>query len=233
MNKRLLVSAAAGAATIATLAPAVAQAGPPGTCQFTAHLQLANGSYSTDLGGVECSGVIAGQPVHGGGFLQAWGDYSADNCRLTWRDNVLYARIPEMIEFFGPTYIDSIAGYELTGTETAMQLRGSGDNDGQPFTETGIARFTPDQSASTCVPQSGTLSETVAIVDGGGGNVAADDAVNRNEGASYVAGDGSVPNGQSSAAPATVSHHSSIRSKHRTHRKHARKAHRTARRQRR
>lgn len=228
-GKRLITTAAAGAA-FAAIAPGAAQAAPPGVCQLTAHLQLANGSYSADAGSVECSGIVGAQPVHGGGYLESWGSYAEQACTLVWRENLLFVRIPEAIEFFGPTYVDSEGGYTLTGPASAMQLSGSGDNDGQPFRATGTATFTPDQSG--CDVRSGTLTETMALVDGGNGNPAAADAINRYERSAYPSFGGGSDAGTTQSAPVTnhsasITHGTASRRKHHKHHK----SHRAARRQ--
>jgi hypothetical protein len=223
-NKRLITAAAAGAA-IASLAPAAAHAAAPGSCQFSAHLQLANGSYSADESTVECAGTIDGQLVHGGGYLQEWGTYSNSGCTLTWRDNTFFARIPKAIAFFGPQYIYSEGGFSLTGPGPVTALSGSGDNNGQPFVEQGVAQFTPDTSG--CDVHSGTLTQTVGITDGGDGNPASQAAVSR-----YQRGGDS---GGASGAPAATSTQSgnvrAPKKHHRHHRLH--KAHRTLRKHRR
>jgi hypothetical protein len=213
MNRKLVITTAAAGAAIAALAPATVQAAPPGTCRLTAHLQFVNGSYSADSSSVECAGVINGQPVHGGGFLQEWGTYSESGCTLTWRDNTFFARIPEAIEFFGPTYIDSEGGFTFTGSGPVMPLSGSGDNDGQPFLAQGVAQFTSDTGG--CDVHSGTLAQTFTLTDGGNGNPAAADAINRYE----RVNDGQADAGGASSVRSAPSKPVATAKKHRHHHK--------------
>ena len=222
MNRKLVITTAAAGAAIAALVPATANAAPPGTCRLVAHVQLANGSYSADAASVDCAGVINGQPVHGGGYLQEWGTYGESGCALTWRDNTFFIRIPEAFEFWGPTYIDSEGGFTFTGSEPAMGLSGSGDNAGQPFLAQGVAQFTPD--ASGCDVHSGDLAQTFTITDGGNGNPSAADAIKRyqrsNDAQADTGGAASVP----SSAPKPAATSKKHRHHHRLH-----KARRTAR----
>jgi hypothetical protein len=226
MKSKLVMTTAAAGAAIAALAPATAQAAPPGTCRLVAHVQLANGSYSADASTVECAGIINGQPVHGGGFLEEWGTYSESGCTLSWRDNTFFARIPEAIEFFGPTYIDSEGAFTFTGSGPVMGLSGSGDNDGQPFLAQGVAQFTPD--ATGCDVHSGTLTQAFTITDGGTGNPAAADAINRYE----RTNDGQADTGGASSVRSAPSKPAAAAKKHRRHHKshNARRAARTRRR---
>jgi hypothetical protein len=181
----ITVSVAIIATVAAAATPARADVSNAATCRLRAHLSLSAGSYQATGSNVECRGGLAGQPVTAGGRIDMWGHYIESwnanfGCTVSWRDGIFYAQIEEALTFFGPSYLSTEGGFDMDGGPV-MRVSGTGDSDGQPFSEGGVATFRPDTGQSCGSLSSGTLTQRVWFLDGGTGNAAAEEAVTRYE----------------------------------------------------
>jgi len=192
-------------------------------CTFRAHLSFSAGSYRTTGSTVSCSGVLAGLPLADGGTVEMWGHYiesrSANSgWTLAWRDGVFDAQIKEALAVPDPGHVPAVGGFDMSGSPV-MEVTGTGDSEYKSFIEQGHATFRTDAGQTPGHLRSGTLTQRVALVDGGAGNPAAEETVTSYEKQESIGppGTGSAPT--QGGTGRTGRHHC-------THKQHHRRCHR-------
>lgn len=163
-RRRFAAAAASACAAFAFLPASGAHARTLAACGFQTHVTVSGGSFSSDgAGNTDCTGFVDGSLTGGNGGFEAQGMFSGTPCSVGSWAGTFDAEVPRALTLFDAEFMQLLGNLHITEIGHSLLVSGSGTVDGQPVAFAGTGTFAPDGDQSC----SGTLTENVAIMDGG------------------------------------------------------------------